>query len=420
MTLPASGPISLLNLQDEFGGTNPIAFNEYYRGGVNVSSALTQIPTSGAIDLNAFHGISTSLKQGAKLIKQSSWGGKFSYVNGTWIWGEVISNQGYKYTSSDLKTRVTDVSNLGGLNGSAAESIPRGCIFSYENGLIAAIVSGSTVNEAYICTSSDGGSTWVGLANPTPYAGWVAVTAWPLSGVDAIMAEGTLYGSRTIVAFGYSSWVNGSKTYRGSSSIVSTDNGLTWSIPPGVMLPAISNTSTLAVYPTVNCATFCPGLALAQGGDGLFIAGANDALYSAPDGVGYTKRYAYAVDTGSVVTGTLSYVSSAFGNGTYVAGRSNSGRITTSTDGVNFYQQLAVPNLAGVQAIGFGNGYFVMVGTTTLASPNNNAIWTSTDGISWVFNQQIGISAVTAARIVFAGGRFYVQMSDGSAWAANA
>ena len=51
MSLPVSGPISLLNLQEEFGGSNPIAFNEYYRGGPYVSSALTEIPSSGATGL---------------------------------------------------------------------------------------------------------------------------------------------------------------------------------------------------------------------------------------------------------------------------------------------------------------------------------------------------------------------------------
>ena len=56
----------MLNLQEEFGGTNPIAINEYYRGGANVSSALAQIPASGQVDLNIFHGISTSVLNGAR------------------------------------------------------------------------------------------------------------------------------------------------------------------------------------------------------------------------------------------------------------------------------------------------------------------------------------------------------------------
>ena len=38
MALQTSGPISLDDLQDEFGGSNPIRINEYYRGGVYVPS----------------------------------------------------------------------------------------------------------------------------------------------------------------------------------------------------------------------------------------------------------------------------------------------------------------------------------------------------------------------------------------------
>jgi hypothetical protein len=33
MPIPASGPLSLQNIQTEFGGANPIGLNEYYAGG---------------------------------------------------------------------------------------------------------------------------------------------------------------------------------------------------------------------------------------------------------------------------------------------------------------------------------------------------------------------------------------------------
>lgn len=58
MALPASGAISLQAIQTEFGGTNPISISEYYRGGANVpsNSSTLDIPTSGTISLNQFHG----------------------------------------------------------------------------------------------------------------------------------------------------------------------------------------------------------------------------------------------------------------------------------------------------------------------------------------------------------------------------
>lgn len=60
MTLPASGPITLVMIQTEFGGTNPISIDEYYRGGANVPDTATNaaIPTSGAISFDNFHGAS--------------------------------------------------------------------------------------------------------------------------------------------------------------------------------------------------------------------------------------------------------------------------------------------------------------------------------------------------------------------------
>ena len=58
MPLPASGPISLNDIQTEFGGSNPISISEYYRGGglvPNVSQN-NNIPTSGTISFNNFYG----------------------------------------------------------------------------------------------------------------------------------------------------------------------------------------------------------------------------------------------------------------------------------------------------------------------------------------------------------------------------
>ena len=58
MALPASGPLAFTNIQTEFGGTNPIGLNEYYRGGpfVPVSTSTATIPSSGTIAANNFYG----------------------------------------------------------------------------------------------------------------------------------------------------------------------------------------------------------------------------------------------------------------------------------------------------------------------------------------------------------------------------
>lgn len=59
-TLPVSpNPISLSQVQTEFGGANPVSLSEYYEGGAYVTSSDTQpnnIPTSGTISLWQFYG----------------------------------------------------------------------------------------------------------------------------------------------------------------------------------------------------------------------------------------------------------------------------------------------------------------------------------------------------------------------------
>ncbi len=56
MALPASGTITLAQIQTEFGGANPIGLNEYYRNGAYVTVNNTSVPVSGTITLSNFYG----------------------------------------------------------------------------------------------------------------------------------------------------------------------------------------------------------------------------------------------------------------------------------------------------------------------------------------------------------------------------
>jgi hypothetical protein len=62
MTLPTSGPLSLSDIQTEFGGSNPISLSEYYAGGglvpAGTSGTYGAVPSSGAISLQNFYGTS--------------------------------------------------------------------------------------------------------------------------------------------------------------------------------------------------------------------------------------------------------------------------------------------------------------------------------------------------------------------------
>lgn len=63
MPMPSSGAINFGQLQTEFGGSNPIGLNEYYRGGTYVPAiaANASIPTSGAINLAQFYGATKNI-----------------------------------------------------------------------------------------------------------------------------------------------------------------------------------------------------------------------------------------------------------------------------------------------------------------------------------------------------------------------
>jgi len=62
MTLPTSGPLSLADIQTEFGGSNPISLSEYYAGGAYVPAGTTgtngPVPSSGTISISNFYGTS--------------------------------------------------------------------------------------------------------------------------------------------------------------------------------------------------------------------------------------------------------------------------------------------------------------------------------------------------------------------------
>ena len=72
MALPASGALSLDDIQTEFGGSNPIGIDEYYAGGAFVppgtSGTNGPVPSSGTISINNFFG--TSLP----VFKLYAWG----------------------------------------------------------------------------------------------------------------------------------------------------------------------------------------------------------------------------------------------------------------------------------------------------------------------------------------------------------
>ena len=59
MGIPSSGSLALSAIQTEFGGSNPISSNEYYRGGSYASPTEVtspNIPTSGQVSMSQYYG----------------------------------------------------------------------------------------------------------------------------------------------------------------------------------------------------------------------------------------------------------------------------------------------------------------------------------------------------------------------------
>lgn len=56
MAISSTGSLSLLKIQSEFGGVNPISLSEYYRGGAYVTTNNTNVPTSGVTKISNFYG----------------------------------------------------------------------------------------------------------------------------------------------------------------------------------------------------------------------------------------------------------------------------------------------------------------------------------------------------------------------------
>ena len=62
MPISSTGSISMSDIQNEYGGSNPISLSEYYRGGtyVPVHDNTLGIPSSGTISMDDFRGTSAT------------------------------------------------------------------------------------------------------------------------------------------------------------------------------------------------------------------------------------------------------------------------------------------------------------------------------------------------------------------------
>ena len=125
MALPSSGPLSLSDIQGEFGGSNPISLSEYYAGGGLVAPGTTgtygAVPSSGEISIRNFYGTSATPPFTPVTNTYTSGSGNETVPSGaTSLTLTVVGAGGYGGGSySDF---VSDVYNSGGGGGGAGYS----------------------------------------------------------------------------------------------------------------------------------------------------------------------------------------------------------------------------------------------------------------------------------------------------------
>lgn len=110
MAIQPSGVIALSDIQDEFGGTNPIGLSEYYRGGAYTTSNNTSVPESGAISLSDFYGANKTVEVTYEVI-----GGGGGGAGG----GNPPNNGGAGGTTTVSGAGFTTQSSSGGAGGVA-------------------------------------------------------------------------------------------------------------------------------------------------------------------------------------------------------------------------------------------------------------------------------------------------------------
>lgn len=111
MALASSGTLSLNDIQGEFGGSNPIGINEYYRGGSLVSNTTANngIPTSGTIQIDDFYGgtaLSADNNFSFQVKQYTQTQGKNTFqiigANSQMSDGSIVTNNLNSYTVSDF------------------------------------------------------------------------------------------------------------------------------------------------------------------------------------------------------------------------------------------------------------------------------------------------------------------------------
>ena len=196
--IPTSGVMRWVDIQNSFGGSNPIGINEYYRNSTYVPSSNlnSNIPTSGQIEATDFRGADGFSGTTGSFVMGNSGGKIVSYGYSENQFG---SNAGTAFTTnSGIKVNFYQITGFVGFSLISATDSP-------------ATISNSTSNQLCGKVVTFSGSGTVNY-NPT--------TLNTTSSVNAT-APSTFGGNAT---------ATGNTTASGQGGFNSDTNGNTWSL----------------------------------------------------------------------------------------------------------------------------------------------------------------------------------------------
>ena len=354
--------------------------------------------SSGSRDVNRSANGTTWTSSATALPSTSNWNslasGKLTIVESA---GSFVVGRAYVITSlgSTLFTAIGATANLVGVHFVATGAgLGTGTATPIANHLVC--VSSSTNVNAY---SVDGGVTWqAGGSLPGGISGtaidvayglyngagrWIALgsggaTAYSTNGGITWNAGGSLgAGTYTSITYGQGVWI--AVTSGATTTKYSEDGGITWST--GGALPA-SSTWIKIVY-----------------GRNKFIAvssdGSVDPAYSVDKGITWSN----SDETGYYTSGTVTNIT--YGQGVFVATRSDSNDMKSSEDGINWTTR-AITRASGTGALGAFQG-----------NPNSSSIWTIIPSASTVDGSSAILGATARARIFVADNKiFAIRITD--------
>lgn len=147
MTLPASGAISLGDIQTEFGGSNPASLDEYYRGGTYVPNIVStqSIPTSGAIAMSNFY--SQAAQGTATQAASYFWTNRSNYVRTSFATTSYPGDNSAVHTGSSDRFASSGSTSFT-FNGSGTAQSANATVVSWTVGPTTAITANTTTPSA--------------------------------------------------------------------------------------------------------------------------------------------------------------------------------------------------------------------------------------------------------------------------------